>query len=113
MKRSSCPIASTLDIVGDKWTLVVLRDLLTGKSRYSEFLDSPEGITTNILADRLTRMEASGLIEKTPYQTRPVRYSYMLTEKGRGLHPMLREMCLWANEHVEGTWTPPESFMHD
>ena len=109
--RSPCPIASALDLVGDRWTLVVLRDLLTGKTRYSEFLKSPEGITTNILADRLAKMEEAGLITKAPYQERPVRHAYELTEMGRALHPMLREMCHWSNRYMPGTWTPPDSFM--
>jgi DNA-binding HxlR family transcriptional regulator len=111
--RSPCPIARSLDLIGDKWTMVILRDLLTGKSRYSEFLASPERITTNILADRLERMETSGLILRQPYQDRPVRYEYRLTEKGRGLHPTLRALCRWANEFMPGTWTPPPAFMAD
>lgn len=111
--RSPCPIATTLDLIGDRWTLIILRDLLTGKTRYSEFLSSPEKITTNILADRLERMESAGLIAKAPYQQRPVRYAYELTEMGRGLHPMLREICRWANRFVPGTWTPPPSFMDE
>ena len=111
--RSRCPIARSLDLIGDKWTMVILRDLLTGKSRYSEFLASPERITTNILADRLERMETSGLILRQPYQDRPVRYEYRLTEKGRGLHPTLRALCRWANEFMPGTWTPPPAFMAD
>lgn len=111
--RSPCPIATTLDLVGDRWTLIILRDLLTGKTRYSEFLSSPERITTNILADRLDRMESAGLIAKAPYQQRPVRYAYALTEMGRALHPMLREICRWANRFVPATWTPPSSFMEE
>jgi DNA-binding HxlR family transcriptional regulator len=109
--RSGCPIATTLDIVGDRWTLVILRDMLTGKSRYSEFMASPEGITTNILADRLNRMEASGLVERSPYQERPKRYAYTLTDKGRGLHPVLQAICRWGNRYMPETWVPPESFM--
>ncbi|MGF7171964.1 DNA-binding HxlR family transcriptional regulator [Sphingobium xanthum] len=111
--RSPCPIATTLDIVGDRWTLVILRDLLTGKSRYSQFLTSPERITTNVLADRLEKMEAAGLVARSPYQQRPIRNDYRLTEMGRALHPMLRDMCRWANQHIPGTWTPPESFMRE
>ncbi|MGY9107841.1 MAG: winged helix-turn-helix transcriptional regulator, partial [Alphaproteobacteria bacterium] len=65
--RSGCPIASTLDVVGDKWSMVILRDLLTGKRKFGEFLRSPERITTNVLTDRLTRMEANGLIERRAY----------------------------------------------
>ena len=108
--RSPCPIATTLDIVGDRWTLVILRDLVNGKRRYSDFLASPERITTNILADRLARMEQSGLVERRLYQERPRRYEYRLTRKGAELHPVLCEMCDWANRHYPGTWVAPEKF---
>ncbi|MDH3581631.1 MAG: helix-turn-helix transcriptional regulator [Hyphomicrobiales bacterium] len=110
-KRSPCPIASTLDIVGDKWSLVIIRDLLTGKQRFNEFAASPENIPTNLLASRLRRLEEQGLIEKEPYQKRPLRYAYGLTPAGRGLLPVLQEISRWANARLEGTWTPPEAFM--
>lgn len=111
MQRSPCPIATTLDIVGDRWTLVILRDLLTGKRRYSQFLASPERITTNVLAARLKQMEADGLVTRAPYQTKPRRYEYTLTDKGLHLQGVLQQMCVWANEHVPGTWQPPTWFM--
>lgn len=110
-RRSACPIAATLDIVGDKWSLVIVRDLLIGKSRYGEFLTSPEGITTNILADRLKRMEESGLIDKDLYQRNPPRHAYRLTRRGRKLLPLLQEMCRWGNAFIPGTRQPPDSFM--
>ena len=109
-RRSLCPIATTLDIIGDKWTLVVVRDLLTGKRRYGEFLTSPEGIPTNILADRLKRLELEGLVEKRPYQQRPLRNEYLLTDKGTRLLPVLQEICRWGNRHFPGTWTPPVAY---
>lgn len=109
--RSDCPIATSLSIVGDRWTLVMVRDMITGKKRFAEFLASPERITTNVLSDRLNRMEASGLVEKTAYQTNPIRYEYELTEKGVALHPIMQAMCRWANKHEPQTWTPPKSFM--
>jgi DNA-binding HxlR family transcriptional regulator len=109
--RSGCPIATTLDIVGDRWTLVLLRDLVNGKRRFSEFLGSPERITTNVLTDRLASMEKAGLVTRKPYQERPKRYEYVLTEKGEALLPVLQEMCLWANRFIPGTWVAPESFM--
>ena len=89
----------------------IVRDMLTGKRRYGEFLASPEGIATNILADRLKRMEEAGLIARTPYQQRPTRHEYALTGMGEALLPVLQEMCLWANGHFHDTWTPPASFM--
>lgn len=109
--RSGCPIATTLDMIGDKWTLVLIRDMLVGKKRYQEFLTSPEGITTNILASRLKRMEEIGLISKSLYQDHPPRSEYVLTELGQSLHPVLQSICRWANAQIPDTWTPPASFM--
>ena len=109
--RSDCPIASTLDLVGDRWSLVIVRDLINGKRRFSEFLASPERITTNVLTDRLAALEAVGLIERHAYQQRPPRYDHVLTEKGRALHPILQDMCRWANRYLPGTWVPPAHFM--
>jgi len=107
-KRSSCPAACALDLAGDKWTLLVVRDLLRGRSTYGALADSPEGIPTNILADRLRRMEKAGLIRALPYQRRPVRYAYSLTEKGRGLDDMLRAVARWSHRHIPGTKVLPE-----
>lgn len=105
--RSNCPIAVTLDLVGDRWTLIVVRDLFRGQKRFGDFLRSPERIPTNILADRLKRLEAHGLIRKVAYQQRPPRHEYHLTEKGAGLAPVIDEMCRWANTFVPGTLVPP------
>jgi len=109
--RSACPVASALDLFGDKWTLVVIRDIVAGKKRYGEFQKSPEGIPTNILADRLRALEAHELIRKVPYQSKPKRYEYQLTEKGADLLPVLQAMARWANRHVAGTWQPPDWFL--
>ena len=106
-KRSPCPVAVTLDLIGDKWSLIVIRDLFRGITRYSDFLSSPEGVTTNILADRLKKLEETGLILKEAYQDNPIRYEYVLTDKGRALGPVLREMVKWANAHYPGTIHPP------
>ncbi|WP_339746786.1 helix-turn-helix domain-containing protein [uncultured Maricaulis sp.] len=111
ISRSGCPIASTLDLVGDRWTLVILRDLINGKRRFTDFLTSPERITTNVLTDRLGQMEQAGLITRTAYQTRPPRFEYRLTAKGEGLLPVIQEMCRWANINMPSTWEAPESFM--
>ena len=101
--RSPCPVACSLDLFGDKWTLLVVRDLLLGKTTYSEFQKSPEGIPTNILAERLKRLQAAGVVEKSQYQERPVRYAYQLTAKGSDLQPVLLAMIDWGNKHVPGT----------
>lgn len=106
-KRSPCPLAVTLDIVGDKWSLIVIRDLFRGIRRYNDFLKSPEDMTTNILAERLKRLEEHALITKTAYQKNPVRYEYALTQKGRALGPVLREIAQWANAYYPDTIKPP------
>lgn len=103
--RSSCPVSCSLDLLGDKWTLLVVRDLLLGKTTYTEFQKSPEGIPTNILAERLRRLQAAGIVEKSRYQERPVRHAYHLTAKGRDLQPVLLAMIDWGNKHIPGTIT--------
>jgi DNA-binding HxlR family transcriptional regulator len=112
LKRSICPIANALDVVGDKWTLLVVRDLMfLGKRRYSELAASPEAVPSNILADRLKRLEKSGLLVKRPYQRHPLRYEYCLTPKGNDLLPVLKEIVRWANKHIPGTAKPPPGFL--
>ena len=113
-QRSDCPIASALDILGDKWTLLILRYLLMdGKTLYGEFLKSGEGIATNILANRLERMEACGLITRSPYQAAPARYQYRVTRMGADLLPVLAEIIRWSNRHIPGTNRPPNGFIEE
>jgi DNA-binding HxlR family transcriptional regulator len=106
-ERSPCPVANALDLFGDKWTLLVVRDLLLGKARYGEFAQSPEGIPTNILADRLRKLAQAGVVEKRAYCEKPVRYEYELTAKGRDLLPVLEAMADWAKKHVPGSTVFP------
>jgi DNA-binding HxlR family transcriptional regulator len=106
--RSACAIANSLDIVGDKWTLLVVRDLLYGKRTYGELVNSPERIPTNILAERLKRLEAAGIIVGTPYQERPMRYAYTLTPKGMALGDVLLAFVRWGKQHIPGTVTLSE-----
>ena len=101
--RSPCAVANSLDIVGDKWSLLVVRDLLHGKRTYKELADSPERIPTNILADRLKRLEEAGIVSSTPYQERPVRYAYTLTLKGKDLGDVLLAFVRWGTRHIPGT----------
>ena len=103
--RSTCAIANSLDILGDKWSLLVVRDLLHGKHTYGELALSPERIPTNILADRLKRLESTGIISSTAYQQRPVRYSYTLTPKGSALGEVLLAFVRWGKQHIPGTVT--------
>ena len=106
--RSKCPIAGTLDIIGDAWTLLVLRDLLFyGKHRFADFLASPEGISTNILTERLKRLERWGLVERRRYQERPPRDEYFVTTRGHDLLPVLRELTRWGKQHVPGVAQQP------
>lgn len=102
-KRSACAIANILDILGDKWTLLLVRDLYLGKKTYSEFQQSAEKMPTNILAERLKRLQSAGIISKQSYQQRPVRYAYQLTEKGEALAPVLKEMVIWGNKYIPDT----------
>ncbi len=102
--RSSCPIACSLDLIGDRWTLVVIRDMMfLGKQRFEEFLESPEGISTNILANRLKSLEEMDLVEKQPYSNHSRRMNYQLTERGKSLRPVLKAMIDWGLKHIPNT----------
>lgn len=105
-RRSACPVSCTLDLIGDRWTLLVVRDLVHGKHRYSEFLESPEAIPTNILADRLQRLRRSGIVRARRYSSRPPRVEYHLTPKGEDLRPVLRTMFEWGVKHAGGRMPP-------
>jgi DNA-binding HxlR family transcriptional regulator len=99
-RRSHCPISFALDIVGDRWTLLILRDLLMNeKKSYGDLLASEEGIATNILADRLKWLEAHGIIEER-------RRSYRVTAKGLDLLPMMVEMIAWSAKYDPHTAAP-------
>lgn len=98
--RSDCPVAKSLDIIGDRWTLLIARDLFKGKKRYNEFLESGENIPTNILANRLKTMEETGLIERKIYNERPPRYEYALTETGEKLGEIVLMLFEWGNKNI-------------
>jgi DNA-binding HxlR family transcriptional regulator len=102
-RKSDCPIHAALTVFGDKWTLVVVRDLLRGKSTFTELSSGSEGIATNVLADRLARLEEDGIITKEPLSGRgnPIRYD--LTEKGVDLVPILISIGAWSLKHDEHT----------
>jgi DNA-binding HxlR family transcriptional regulator len=98
--RSDCPISFTLDVLGDKWALLILRDLVfAGKSTYGEFLQSAEKIATNILADRLATLESQGFITKQVAADKKSKFTYRLTEKGLDLLPILMEITLWGAKY--------------
>lgn len=104
--RSPCPVACTLDLIGDRWTLLLIRDMLQGKQRFEEFLDSPEGISTNILTSRLRSLEAEGLVEKQPYSSHSRRMCYKLTERGQSLRPVLKAVMVWGLRQIPDTHLP-------
>jgi DNA-binding HxlR family transcriptional regulator len=95
-RRSPCPVAYSLDIFGDRWTLLVVRDLFFGRTRFKDFAASPEGIPTNILTERLERLLARGIIEQIPAEDGTKRLAYRLTKKGKALGRVLRAMREWG-----------------
>ncbi len=101
-RRSDCPISFGLDLFGDRWTLLVVRDLaLKGKRTFTELQASDEGVATNILSDRLARLEAAGLMVKTRDTDDRRRFVYRLTEPGKDLLPVLVEIIVWSATHDE------------
>nr|WP_314491546.1 helix-turn-helix domain-containing protein [uncultured Chryseobacterium sp.] len=101
-KRSDCPISSSLDVWGDKWSLLIVRDLMFAKQcTYGEFLKSDEKIATNILASRLSMLEENGIISKQDHPDSKAKVLYKLTEKGINLLPLLIEINLWAEKYSE------------
>ena len=103
-KRSVCPVACALDVIGDKWTLLVVRDMACGKRYFNDFCRSPERIATNILAERLARLVSSGLVEKYTSADEPGRDAYRLTAKGKSLGPVLISIAGWGLANIKGTW---------
>ena len=102
-RRSHCPISCTLDLIGDKWTLLVLRDAWLGATRFKDFQASPENIPSNLLTERLERLVGAGLLEKKPLAEGGARSGYHLTEKGRSLGPVLRAIKDWGLANLPGT----------
>lgn len=97
-----CGIAQTLDILGDRWTLLVLRDLMAGLHRYNDILESCAGMSPNVLSDRLKRLESEGLVDRNYYKELPPRVEYTLTEKGWTVRPILTALIDWGREHTTG-----------
>lgn len=100
-KRSNCPISCSLDIWGDKWSLLIVRDLMFfGERTYSDFLRSDEKIATNILATRLQMLEENGIISKLDHPTNKAKVLYKLTGKGVDLLPLIIEINIWADKYL-------------
>lgn len=99
-RRSPCPVAFALDVFGDKWTLLLVRDMaIYGRHHYADFERAPEGISTNILANRLKMLQCNGIIEKTVDPDNASRRVYRLTDKGVDLLPVMLEMMAWSAKH--------------
>jgi len=96
----ACPVAKTLEIVGDRWTLLLVRDLLSGTRRFQDLESSLSGIAPNILSDRLKLMEENGLVSRRLYSDHPPRAEYTLTEKGRALGTVVGALAYWGSQHV-------------
>ena len=110
-RRSDCPISFALDTFGDKWSLLIIRDLMfKGKKYYGEFSQSDEKISTNILAERLERLETGGLISKARDSRNLSKYEYRLTPKGRDLLPVLLDVIAWSAKYDADT-AAPKSFI--
>lgn len=106
-QRSGCPISVALEALGDAWSLLIVRDLMfKGRRTFNEFLNAEEGIASNILADRLQRLEADGILEKRPDSVDARRFVYRLTGKGIALAPVLLELVVWSARY-ERTDAPP------
>lgn len=101
--RSRCSIARTLEILGDKWTFLLVRDLMWhGKHTFQELQSSEERIPANLLSQRLKRLMKWGLVRRETYQDRPVRYRYLLTREGQDLEPVLLQIMNWGHIHLDG-----------
>lgn len=96
-----CVIAQVLDILGDRWTLLIIRDLMSGLHRYVDILESCSGMSPNVLSDRLRRLEAHGLVQRHYQRALPPRVEYTLTEKGWEVRPILLALLDWGRKHVE------------
>jgi len=110
--RTHCPISFALDFFGDKWTFLIIRDLaFKGKHFYNEFLAAEEGIATNILSDRLKKLELIGIISSKKIKEKRIRKKYTLTDKGKDLIPTLIEMIIWSYKHDSETEAGEDFFI--
>lgn len=99
LSNNTCPVARTMSLIGDRWTILIIRDCFLGLSRFDEFQKST-GMTRHVLADRLKRLAEGGILERRAYQERPLRHEYVLTERGRDLGPALLALRDWGKAHM-------------
>ncbi len=106
--RSACALANGLELVGDRWTLLIIRDLMfSNRNEFGHLLKAGEGISTNILTERLERLQQYNVIKKLPHPTHGKKFIYELTEQGLALAPVLIEMVLWSHNNLADTFIPP------
>lgn len=112
-QQIGCPVAATLDVIGERWTILILRDLVLGRSgRFTDLMESLQGISTNLLAERLKALEAEGITERSYYNDHPPRAEYRLTSKGAELGPIIKLIAEWGYKHqlsrsARARWKPP------
>ncbi len=111
LEREACSVARTVSVVGDRWSLLILRDCFLRVRRFEEF-QARLGITRHVLADRLRKLVEAGVLARVAYRQRPLRYEYRLTEKGLDLNPVLLALVRWGDAHMAGERGPPKLYEH-
>jgi len=106
-----CSVARSLSVIGDRWTLLILRNAFMRMRRFDDF-QSSLGLTRHLLASRLKRLVEEGILERVPYQQSPARYEYVLTDKGRALHPVLMALAVWGDDWMDKGMGPPLLYQH-
>ena len=106
-----CSVVRTLSVVGDRWTLLILRDCFLGIRRFDQF-QADLGVSRHRLSDRLSKLVAEGVLEKVPYQEKPLRHEYKLTEKGLELYPIIVSLLNWGDKWLAGEAGPPVELVH-
>ena len=107
----TCSIARALEVVGERWTLLILRDVINGKHRFDEMVESL-GVTRTVLSQRLQHLVAEGVLERVAYAERPVRHAYQLTEKGAALTPVIAHLLWWGDAYYPEPAGPPRLLLH-
>ena len=112
LQQQNCSIARTVAVLGERWTLVILREAFNRRRRFDD-IQRDLGIARNILADRLQTLVAEGILERRAYQQRPERFEYRLTDKGRDLYPVLIALMQWGDRYTAGDAGPPVELIHE
>jgi DNA-binding HxlR family transcriptional regulator len=107
-----CSVARTLSVIGDRWTLLILRDCFLGRRRFDDFLASLN-VSPHLLSTRLGKLVEGGILERTPYQERPIRWEYRLSEKGRDLYPVIASLVRWGDRWMPSAAGPPVTLVHE